>query len=89
MANAVSGHPGMTARLTVRYRRPTPLRTRLHLHARTERVDGRRITTVATLHSGDTVTAEAEGLFVIIGAERTLEYFGDRAMTPDPTDPLP
>jgi hypothetical protein len=89
MANAVSGHPGMTARLTVRYRRPTPLRTRLHLHARTERVDGRRITTVATLRSGDTVTAEAEGLFVIIGAERTLEYFGDRAMTPDPTDPLP
>ena len=25
MANALSGHPGMTARLTVRYRKPTPL----------------------------------------------------------------
>jgi acyl-coenzyme A thioesterase PaaI-like protein len=89
MANAVSGHPGMTARLTVRYRRPTPLRTELELHAHTERVDGRRITTVATLKAGDVVTAEAEGLFVVIGAERALEYFGERPSTPEPTDPLP
>jgi acyl-coenzyme A thioesterase PaaI-like protein len=89
MANAVSGHPGMTARLTVRYRKPTPLRTELHLHARTERVDGRRISTVATLRAGDLVTAEAEGLFVVIGAERSLEYFGERPSTPEPTDPLP
>jgi len=89
MANAISGTPGMTARLTVRYRKPTPLRTRLHLHARTERVDGRRITTVATLRAGDSVTAEAEGLFVVIGAERALEYFGERPSTPEPTDPLP
>lgn len=89
MANAVSGHPGMTARLTVRYRRPTPLRTPLHLEARTDRVDGRRITTVATLRAGDAVTAEAEGLFVVIGAERALEYFGERPSTPEPTDPLP
>jgi len=89
MANAVSGHPGMTARLTVRYRKPTPLRTELHLDARTERVDGRRISTVATLRAGDLVTAEAEGLFVVIGAERSLEYFGERPSTPEPTDPLP
>ena len=89
MANALSGHPGMTARLTVRYRKPTPLHARLHLHARTERVDGRRITTVASLRAGDTVTAEAEGLFVVIGTERALEYFGERPSTPEPTDPLP
>jgi acyl-coenzyme A thioesterase PaaI-like protein len=89
MANAVSGHPGMTARLTVRYRRPTPLRTELELRARTARVDGRRITTVATLHAGEVVTAEAEGLFVVIGADRALEYFGERPSTPEPTDPLP
>ena len=89
MANAVSGHPGMTARLTVRYRKPTPLRTELALHARTERVEGRRISTVATLRAGDVVTAEAEGLFVVIGAERSLEYFGERPSTPEPIDPLP
>jgi len=89
MANALSGHPGMTARLTVRYRKPTPLRTQLHFHARTERVDGRRVTTVATLRAGEIVTAEAEGLFVVIGADRALEYFGERPPTPEPTDPLP
>ncbi len=89
MANVVSGHGGMTARLTVRYRRPTPLHTELQLHARTERIEGRRITTSATLRARDVVTAEAEGLFVVIGAERSLEYFGERPSIPEPNDPLP
>lgn len=89
MANVASGLGGMTARLTVRYRKPTPLRTELRLHAHTDRVEGRRITTVATLTAGDVVTAEAEGLFVVIGAERSLEYFGERPATLEPTDPLP
>jgi acyl-coenzyme A thioesterase PaaI-like protein len=89
MANAASGHPGVTGRLTVRYRRPTPLHTRLTLEAHTANVDGRRVTTVGTLRAGDEVTAEAEGLFVKLGAEQSLEYFGDRPSTPEPTDPLP
>jgi acyl-coenzyme A thioesterase PaaI-like protein len=88
MATIAAGHPGMTARLTVRYRRPTPLDVQVRLVARTERVDGRRITTRGTLFVDDVVTAEAEGVFVRLGAERGLEYFGDRA-TDEPTDPLP
>jgi acyl-coenzyme A thioesterase PaaI-like protein len=89
MANSASGHPGMTGRLTVRYRRPTPLHTEVTFEARTARVDGRRIMTVGTLHTGDAITAEAEGLFVVLGAERALEYFGERPASPEPTDPLP
>ena len=89
MANIASGHPGMTARLAVRYRRPTPLHAELQLDAHTQRVDGRRITTVGTLSADGVVTAEAEGLFVQIGAERSLEYFGERAASEEPTDPLP
>ena len=89
MANAVGGSPGMTARLTVRYRRPTPLRTPLRLDAWTRTREGRRITTVGTLHAGDTLCAEAEALFVQIGEERALEYFGERPAAPDPVDPLP
>lgn len=89
MANIAAGHPGMTARLTVRYRRPTPLHTGVRLDAHTERVDGRRITARGTLSVGDVVTAEAEGVFVRLGAERVLEYFGERATTDEPTDPLP
>jgi acyl-coenzyme A thioesterase PaaI-like protein len=89
VANVAGGHPGMTGRLSVRYRRPTPLQTELRLEAWTVGRQGRRITTVGTLHAGDTLCAEAEGLFVDIGAERALEYFGDRPATPEPVDPLP
>jgi acyl-coenzyme A thioesterase PaaI-like protein len=89
IANVTSGHPGMTARLTVRYRRPTPLRTPLRLEAWTRERDGRRITTVGTLHAGELLCAEAEGLFVQSGEERALEYFGERPAAPDPVDPLP
>jgi acyl-coenzyme A thioesterase PaaI-like protein len=89
ITNVASGHPGMTARLTIRYRKPTPLHTDLVLDAHIEKVEGRRVHTVGRLLDGDTVTAEAEGVFVNIGAERALEYFGERATTPEPTDPLP
>jgi acyl-coenzyme A thioesterase PaaI-like protein len=90
MANAAGGHRGaMTARLTVRYRRPTPLHTELEVRAHVHRATGRRVVTHATLHAGGALTAEAEGLFVMIGAERALEYFGERASPPDPPDPLP
>ena len=89
VANVAGGHPGMTGRLSIRYRRPTPLRTELRLEAWTVGRQGRRITTVGTLHAGSALCAEAEGLFVDIGAERALEYFGDRPATPEPVDPLP
>jgi acyl-coenzyme A thioesterase PaaI-like protein len=89
IANVTGGNPGMTARLTVRYRRPTPLGTTLRLEAWTRKREGRRITTVGTLHAGDLLCAEAEGLFVQIGAEHALEYFGERPAAPDPVDPLP
>jgi acyl-coenzyme A thioesterase PaaI-like protein len=89
IANVASGHPGMTARLTIRYRRPTPLHVDLVLEAGVDRVDGRRVHTTGRLLDGDTVTAEAEGTFVNIGAERALEYFGERPASPEPTDPLP
>lgn len=89
VANVAGGHPGMTARLTIRYRRPTPLGVALTLEAWTVERVGRRITTVGELRAGDTVCAEAEGLFVDLTTERALEYFGERGSTPDPVDPLP
>ena len=49
IANVASGYGGLTGRLTVRYRRPTPLHTELRFEAHTERVDGRRLVTVGTL----------------------------------------
>ncbi len=89
VANVAGGHPGMTARLTIRYRRPTPLGTELRLEAWTTARQGRRITTVGTLHADDVLCAEAEGLFVDLTPGRRIEYFGDRPPAPDPVDPLP
>lgn len=89
ITNVASGNPAMTARLTIRYRRPTPLYVDLVLEAWVDRVEGRRIHAVGRILDGETITAEAEGTFVNIGAERALEYFGERPATPEPTDPLP
>jgi acyl-coenzyme A thioesterase PaaI-like protein len=89
VANVAGGNPGMTGRLHLWYRRPTPLHTELRLEAWTTGRQGRRITTVGTLHAGATLCAEAEGIFVELGADRALEYFGDRPAAPDPVDPLP
>lgn len=79
IANIVAGQPGMTARLTVHYRRPTPLFRELRFLAWVERVEGRRITTRGELYDGDTLTAEADGLFVRPRPEQAEEYFGRRA----------
>ncbi len=79
IANIVSGNPGMTARLTVHYRKPTPLFRELVLRARVERVEGRRIMSRAEMYDGDTLTAEAEGLFVQPRPELADQYFGPRA----------
>jgi acyl-coenzyme A thioesterase PaaI-like protein len=76
IANIASGHPGMTARLTVHYRRPTPLFRDLVLHAWVERVEGRRVMSHAEMYDGDTLTAEAEGLFVQPRPELAEQYFG-------------
>jgi acyl-coenzyme A thioesterase PaaI-like protein len=90
MANIASGHPGMTGRLSVRYRRPTPLHTEVELEGWTENVDGRRILTRGTLTAGETVTAEAEGLFVTIDPELASQYFGERVYERQRvSDPLP
>ncbi len=78
IANIVAGHPGMTARLTVHYRRPTPLFRELRLRAWVDRVEGRRVMSRAEIYDGETLTAEAEGLFVQPRPELAEQYFGPR-----------
>ncbi|HXM55611.1 MAG TPA: PaaI family thioesterase [Candidatus Dormibacteraeota bacterium] len=75
LANLAGGHPGMTVKLEVRYRRPTPLRTPLRVLARHTSRDGRRIFASAEMLAGDEVTAEAEGVFAEITAERAAALF--------------
>jgi acyl-coenzyme A thioesterase PaaI-like protein len=63
---ALSGSPGMTGSLTVDYRAPTPLHTKLRLEGTLDRVEGRKIFTTARLYNGEQLCAEASGLFISI-----------------------
>lgn len=60
----LAGAPGVTGVLKVRYRHVTPLDADLQLDAWVASQRSRRLVARATCRSGDTVTAEAEGLFV-------------------------
>ncbi|MEX1217929.1 MAG: PaaI family thioesterase [Acidimicrobiales bacterium] len=69
-AQTFSGQAGMTGRLTIHYRSPTPLNTELHLRARLEKVSGRKILCKGTLHAGERLCAEAEGLFIAVDPKK-------------------
>jgi len=75
-AQTLSGQAGMTGRLTIHYRSPTPLNTDLHLKARLESVNGRKILCKGTLHAGDRLCAEAEGLFIAVDPKKLMELGG-------------
>jgi acyl-coenzyme A thioesterase PaaI-like protein len=77
-ANSLSGTPGMTGTLTVRYRKPTPLHTELRFEGRYERSEGRKIFTTGRLFSGEALCAEADGLFVAVDFERFRKLFEER-----------
>ena len=77
MVTVLNGQGGLTGRLSVRYRKPTPLGQELRMTARIEHHEGRRMRTRGTIHAGDALTAEAEGLFVTLTPESAREYFGD------------
>lgn len=63
-AQTISGRPGMTGRLEISYRSPTPLFTEVVYEGWLDRVEGRKIFTKGTLSAGDRLCAEAVGLFI-------------------------
>lgn len=69
MTQSLTGRPGMTGKLAVTYRSPTPLHSRIRFKGWVEKVDGRKIFTKGTAHHGDTLCAEAEVLFLSMPPE--------------------
>ena len=67
---SLSGSPGMTGTLTIRYRKPTPLYTELRFEATIVRIEGRKIFTEGRVYAGELLTAEAEGLFISVDLTR-------------------
>ncbi|WP_159941137.1 MULTISPECIES: PaaI family thioesterase [unclassified Nocardiopsis] len=62
--SALETMPGLTARLEVDYRRPTPLFTPLEVTARVDRVEGRKVFVSGRIRAHGEITAEATALMV-------------------------
>lgn len=71
---STTGNPGMTGTLTIRYRKPTPLNTDLRFEASVQRVEGRKIFAEGRLYVGDTLTAEADGIFISVDAAKMMAF---------------
>lgn len=72
VANLMSGAAGPTARLEIRYRRPTPLRRRLRFEGWVTQREERKVHSVGRLLADDVVTVEAEGLYVLLDPLRVM-----------------
>jgi acyl-coenzyme A thioesterase PaaI-like protein len=75
---SLTGSPGFTGTLTVRYRNPTPLHTELRFEARVTGTERRKIFASGELYAGDLLTAEAEGIFISADRERFLALLAKR-----------
>ena len=78
LAQSLSGAPGMTGTLSVRYESPTPLHTPLRLTGRLVGVERRKIFTEGEIYAGDTLTARAEGIFISLRPGAFLGMLVDR-----------
>jgi acyl-coenzyme A thioesterase PaaI-like protein len=64
LCNAGGRPVARTARLTINYRHITPIEVELQVEARFDRQEGRKRWLSASLTNGETVVADAEGLFI-------------------------
>jgi acyl-coenzyme A thioesterase PaaI-like protein len=76
---SLGGNPGFTGTLSVRYRVPTPLHTDLRFEGRIDRVEGRKTFASGQVFAGETLCAEAEGIFVAARPEKFQQLLEARA----------
>ncbi len=70
VAASSAGVAAMTGTLTTRYRRPTPVDTRLVGRGAVARVEGRKVFCTATLAAGEEIVAESDGIYLRVDADR-------------------
>ena len=70
VAQRLTAQPGMTGKLTVRYRKPTPINTELVLRGYVKKVEGRKNILVAEMLANGVVTANCKGLFIAISPHK-------------------
>jgi acyl-coenzyme A thioesterase PaaI-like protein len=79
MACIFSGGPAMTAELTTRYLRHTPVGKPLRVEARLDDVDGRKIRASGEVYDANVVVAEGTGLFIAVDVEKFKQLLEDRS----------
>jgi acyl-coenzyme A thioesterase PaaI-like protein len=79
LSNILVGVGAMTGTLTIRYRRPTPLLAPLELAARHTGRDGRKVFAWGGLYHDGELTAEAEGVFILVDFGRMLDIVSGNA----------
>lgn len=75
---SLSGAPGMTGTLTVRYESPTPLKTLLRMEGRLVGVERRKIFTEGSIIVDGRVTATAKGTFIAMQPGQFLDLIAER-----------
>ncbi len=75
---SLSGAPGMTGTLTVRYESPTPLKTLLRMEGRLVGVERRKIFTEGSIIVDGRVTATAKGIFIAMQPGQFLDLIAER-----------
>ncbi len=68
----------MTGTLTVRYRRPHPLHTRIDFEGELLRIEGRKIFTAGRSSAHGELLAEAEGIFISIDFTKLAQRMAGR-----------
>jgi len=73
LVNLFRDEPGMTGTLSVYYRKPTPLYRELRFEAWRDRKEGRKMFSRGAVYDGETLTAEAEGVFIALETEEAMD----------------
>ena len=82
-AQSLTGNPGFTGTLTIRYRKPTPLHTLLSFDVEVVSTEGRKIFTTGKAMAGEQLCAEAEAIFVSADREKFEALLEERQRRED------
>jgi acyl-coenzyme A thioesterase PaaI-like protein len=79
LSNILAGVGAMTGTLSIRYRRPTPLLAPLEVAARHTGREGRKVFAWGGLYHDGELTAEAEGIFILVDFGKMVDIVSGNA----------
>ena len=85
-AAGLAEQPGVTATLRIRYRHVTPIHEELRFEGWIHEQRGRRLVARASCHAGDTLTADAEGIFIEVDFDDVQERMMQRRLAREGAD---